>query len=109
MRLEKLSQISEQVPEEKLRVVVLECLQKDRFLCAAPRAGFGGSQRDVLGFVFVLESRNVKRKYNSSYFLVKSELHSTLVRAPFPWSYIPLPVAVEKILRRELWIKHSFF
>lgn len=40
--------------------------------------GLGGSQRDVLMFVFVLESRNTKRLDNSSYFLVKSELLSTL-------------------------------
>lgn len=71
--------------------------------------GLGGSQRDVLGFVFVLESRNVKRKNNSNYFLVKSEILSTLSNAAFPWSYIPLPVAVEKILRRELRIMDSFF
>lgn len=89
-------------------MVVLKCLQKERFLCAAPCAGFGGgSQRDVLRFVFVLESRNIKRKSNSSYFLVKSELLNTLGHAAFPWSYIPLPAAVEKILRRDLWMKHS--
>lgn len=46
--------------------------------------GLGGSQRDVLGFVFVLESRNVKRKNNSNYFLVKSEILSTLVQCCIP-------------------------
>lgn len=61
--------------------------------------GLRGSQRDVLRFVFVLKSRNTKRKINSSYFLVKSELLNA-----FP-SYIPLPVAVAKMLRGDLWIK----
>lgn len=106
MWLEKASHISEQIPEEKLHVVVLKCLQQDRFLCAAPCAGLGGgSQRDVLRFVFVLKSRNTKRKSNSSYFLLKSELLNS--HAAFPWPSIPLPVAVERILRRDLWIEHS--
>lgn len=36
MRLKKLSQTSEQVPKEKLHVVIFKCPQKDLFLCAMP-------------------------------------------------------------------------
>lgn len=81
--------------------------EREISVCCPVCRVWGGSQRDVLRFVFVLESRNIKRKSNSSYFLVKSELLNTLGHAAFPWSYIPLPAAVEKILRRDLWMKHS--
>ena len=47
------------------------------FCVLSPVQALGGCERRVLGFVFVLKSRNVKRKNISSYFLVKSQLLRT--------------------------------
>lgn len=68
-----------------------------------------GSEKDVVGFIFVFKSRNVKRKKHSSYFLLKSQLLRTnaLDCTTVPCSYTLLPTAVAAMLRRDVWMTYS--
>lgn len=61
--LKELSQTSEQVPEEKLHVLVFKCLQKDTFLCAVPCADFGGgSEKGCSPVWFCTQVQKCKKK-----------------------------------------------